>query len=112
MLHAGHPVENADGLTHGRGGRISISVSISKKLNPMAQILLHLPEDLARRFRSAVPARQRSSFVQKLLEEALPQESEDPLYLAALAVEEDASLNAEMAEWEEATVGDGLGPDR
>ena len=77
----------------------------------MAQIVLHLPEDLARRFRSAVPARKRSSFVQKLLEEALPDESEDPLYRAAVAVEEDTALNAEMAEWEEATIADGLGPD-
>ena len=78
----------------------------------MAQILLHLPEELARRFRNAVPARQRSSFVQKLLENALPEESDDPVYHTALAVEQDAALNAEMAEWENATVGDGLGPDR
>ena len=77
----------------------------------MAQMLLHLPEDLARRFRNAVPARQRSGFVQKLLEQALPEESDDPLYRTALAVEADAALNAEMAEWEEATAGDGLGPE-
>jgi hypothetical protein len=33
----------------------------------------------------------------------------DPLYQAPLAVEQDAALNAEMAEWEAATVGDGPG---
>lgn len=78
----------------------------------MAQILLHLPEDLARRFKQAIPARQRSGFVQKLLEKALPEEGDDPLYQAALAVEADAALHEEMAEWESATVGDGIGPDR
>jgi hypothetical protein len=33
---------------------------------------------------------------------------DDPLYQAALAVEQDARLAAEMAEWEAATVCDGL----
>jgi len=32
----------------------------------------------------------------------------DPLYLAALAVEQDAALAEEMAEWEAATIADGL----
>ncbi len=32
----------------------------------------------------------------------------DPLYLVALAVERDAALNDEMAEWEAATIGDGF----
>jgi hypothetical protein len=33
---------------------------------------------------------------------------DDPLYHAALVAERDAQLAAEMAEWEAATVGDGL----
>ncbi|HEU0157102.1 MAG TPA: hypothetical protein VFQ82_13600 [Stellaceae bacterium] len=76
----------------------------------MTQLLLHLPDDLVRRFRRAVAARQRSMFVQRLLETALPPESgdDDPLYQAALLVENDAALAAEMAEWEQATLGDGL----
>jgi hypothetical protein len=41
-------------------------------------------------------------------EDPSPAES-DPLYLAALSVEQDAALNDEMAEWEAATIGDGLG---
>ena len=55
--------------------------------------------------------RQRSKFIQRLLEDALPPEdggNDDPLYQAALAVEEEHALGAEMAEWEIATIDDGL----
>jgi len=75
------------------------------------QLLLHLPDELIRRLRRAVPARQRSRFIQDLLEQALPPDGvgdADPLYLAALAVEGDEALAAEMAEWEPATLGDGI----
>jgi metal-responsive CopG/Arc/MetJ family transcriptional regulator len=76
------------------------------------QVLIRLPEELAQRLRRRVPARSRSAFIQKLLEEALPEDAgeDDPLYLAALAVEQDERLSAEMAEWD-ATVGDGLEAD-
>lgn len=77
----------------------------------MTQLLIHLPEALARRFKRIVPIRERSRFVQQLLEEALPPEDvpdDDPLYQVALAVEQDEQLAAEMAEWEESTIGDGL----
>lgn len=76
----------------------------------MAQLLVHLPDELAARLRRAVPPRRRSRFVQDLIEAALPTEAEDPIYRAALAVERDEALNAEMAEWEAAAVGDGLEP--
>jgi hypothetical protein len=55
--------------------------------------------------------RQRSKFIQRLLEDALPAEDssdDDPLYQAALAVEEEHALAAEMAEWEIATIDDGI----
>jgi hypothetical protein len=74
------------------------------------QLLLRLPEELVRKFRRIVPERQRSAFVRKLLEQALAanlDEDIDPLYLVAMAVEQDSRLTAEMAEWEE-TVADGL----
>jgi hypothetical protein len=77
----------------------------------MAQLLLHLPDDLVRHFKRTIAARQRSRFVQRLLEEALPSQEpgdDDLLYQAALAVEADAELSAEMADWEEATLADGL----
>lgn len=80
----------------------------------MTQLLIHLPEALARRFKRIVPVRERSRFIQQLLEEALPPEDvpdDDPLYQTALAVEQDEKLAAEMAEWEEATIGDGLDGD-
>jgi metal-responsive CopG/Arc/MetJ family transcriptional regulator len=75
------------------------------------QLLLHLPDELVRRLKRAVAPRQRSKFIQDLLEQALPPDGiaeNDPLYLAALAVEKDEALAAEMAEWEPATLGDGV----
>lgn len=76
------------------------------------QLLVRLPDDLALRLRRQVPARKRSAFVQRLLEQALPADEgeNDPLYLAALAVEQDERFMAELAEWD-VTVGDGLHPD-
>jgi hypothetical protein len=75
------------------------------------QLLLHLPDELVRRLKRAVPARSRSKFIQDLLEQALPPDGiaeTDPLYLAALEVEKDEALTAEMASWEPATLGDGV----
>ena len=79
---------------------------------PTEQLLLRLPDDLVRRFKRSVPSRRRSAFVQQLLEQALRsvQGDNDPLYQVALAVEQDARLTAEMAEWQAATVADGLHP--
>ena len=77
---------------------------------PTEQLLIRLPDDLLRRFKRAVPTRARSAFVRHLLETALPPERDDndPLYLAALALEQDTRLSAEMAEWEDATISDGM----
>ena len=74
------------------------------------QLLVHLPDGLLRRFKRHVSVRQRSRFIQRLLEDALPPEDrdDDPLYQAALAVEEDETLADEMAEWEAASIADGL----
>lgn len=75
------------------------------------QLLVRLPDDLARRFKRSVAPRQRSRFIENLLEQALPPvevDDDDPLYQAALAVEQDEQLGAEMAEWETATIGDGI----
>ena len=73
-------------------------------------VLVRLPEDLVKRFRRAVSPRQRSKFIQRLLEDNLPAEDDrdDPLYQVALAVEADAALTSEMQLWEEATSADGL----
>ena len=81
---------------------------------PTTQLLIRLPEALARRFKRRVAVRQRSKFIERLLEQALPPDDvadDDPLYQATLAVESDARLAAEMAEWESAAAADGLDPD-
>jgi hypothetical protein len=73
------------------------------------QLLLHLPDELVRRLKRAVPARSRSKFIQDLLEQALPPDGvgdADPLYLAALDVEKDEMLAAELGGWD-AALGDG-----
>ena len=73
------------------------------------QLLLHLPDELVRRLKRAVAPRQRSKFIQDLLETALPPDGvveADPLYLAALEVEKDELLAAELSGWD-STVGDG-----
>jgi predicted transcriptional regulator len=78
------------------------------------QLLVRLPEELVRRFKRTVAPRQRSKFVQQLLEQALPPDEvsdSDPLYQAALAVEQDEALAVEMAGWEAATIDDGLAPE-
>ncbi len=74
------------------------------------QILAHIPDDLATRFKAAVPARQRSAFIADLLRKALPEE-EDALYHLAVAVEQDQALNEGLKDWD-ATVADGLEDER
>ena len=74
----------------------------------MRQLLLHLPDGLVDQLKRTVPPRSRSAFVQRLLEQALPPDDDDPLYAIGVAVEQDQQLAAEMAEWD-ITVGDGLG---
>jgi hypothetical protein len=76
------------------------------------RFLLRLPDDLAQRFRRAVAPRERSRFIGHLLDHALPAHttagSDVSLYRAALAVDEDEQLAAEMADWEVATSADGI----
>jgi hypothetical protein len=71
------------------------------------QVLIHLPPELARRFRNAIPARQRSGFVSKLLEKHLPNVDEHMHELALKAQAFDAANPAELNEFE-ATLMDGL----
>ncbi len=73
------------------------------------QVLVRLPEELARRFKRCVSDRRRSEFIQRLLEQALPPadgSENDPLYQAALAVERDTRLAAEMGEWKMLSIGE------
>jgi predicted transcriptional regulator len=76
---------------------------------PTTQLLIRLPDELVKRFKRNVSVRQRSRFIARLLDQALPPSDTDPLYQAALAAEKDTDLSAEMAEWENAAINDGLG---
>ena len=71
------------------------------------QLLFHIPDSLAMRFKQTVPPRQRSAFVSNLIQEALPEE-DDPLYQIALAVEQDEALGAEMRQWRNGLIADGI----
>jgi len=75
------------------------------------QVLLHLPDDLARRFKQAVPPRQRSAYVEKLLRQHLPPEDKDAwLAKVAEAVQAEIDANPALAEEERAWLnapGDG-----
>ena len=74
------------------------------------QLLIRLPDELAKRFKRAVSPPDRSKFIQRLFQEALPPEEDDddPLYQVALAMEKEGALGAEMDEWETATIEDGF----
>ena len=75
------------------------------------QILIRLPEDVAARFKAAVPARQRNKFIANLVAGAVASQ-EDELTRIAAAVTEDERSNPELAQemrdWE-ATLEDGMG---
>ncbi len=73
------------------------------------QILIHLPAEIARRFRNAIPARQRSEFVRKLLEENLPNVDEH-MHELALQAEAFDRANAEEVSELDSTLMDGLDP--
>lgn len=63
------------------------------------RLTLSLPDSLARRFLATVPSRQRSSVVARLIEDEL-RRHEQRLEGACLAANEDASLEAEIDEWQ------------
>ena len=74
------------------------------------QILIRLPEDVAARFKAAVPARQRNKFVADLVARAVARQ-DDELARIAVAVTDEERRNPELAQemrdWE-ATIGDGM----
>lgn len=73
------------------------------------QILIRLPTEVARRLRDAIPVRQRSEFVHKLLEENLPNVDEQMCELAVKAEAFDRANPEEVRELD-ATLMDGLDP--
>lgn len=72
----------------------------------MEKILISIPDTLVDRFRSLIPARQRSKVIVRLIELEIEKRERD-LYECALALEKDEDLNKEMSEWN-ITLTDGL----
>ena len=73
-------------------------------------MLIRLPEEVASRFRSLVPARQRNKFLADLVAKAVSdQESDLEKIAAAVTLEEssDRELQQELADWQQ-TNADGL----
>jgi hypothetical protein len=73
------------------------------------QVLIHLPNDLATRFRQSVPARNRSSFVRSLLEKYLP-DTDEALYQAAVHAQAFDDTNPDEHKPFEIALMDGLDP--
>ena len=70
------------------------------------KVLVSIPESLYSRMMATIPPRQRSKVISKLLQ-AEVEKREHELYQAALAVEQDEELTAEMRDWD-VTLGDGI----
>ncbi len=72
----------------------------------MQKLLISIPDELADRLRSTIPARRRSKIITALIENELSRQ-DDYLYQCAVAVEQDETLRSEMKEWD-STLADGL----
>ncbi len=69
------------------------------------KLLVSLPNDLNKRFKAMVPARQRSHVIHRLLEDEIKRR-EEQLYACAAAVEADQHLTDDMSDWD-ITLNDG-----
>jgi len=70
------------------------------------KVMFSIPDPLYARMMAIIPQRQRSKVIAKLLEDEVKRREQE-LYQAALDVEQDEELSAEMEEWD-VTVGDGI----
>jgi hypothetical protein len=70
------------------------------------KVLVSIPDSLYSRMTATIPSKQRSRLIAKLLEDEVKRREQE-LYLAALAVEQDEELGAEMKDWD-VTLGDGI----
>ncbi|CAM4489591.1 MAG: hypothetical protein LEGION0403_FIIPPAGN_02508 [Legionella sp.] len=72
----------------------------------MNKVLISIPDQVASRMRAAIPQRQRSKVIARLIEQEV-ERREKELYQCALAIEQESDLNEEMNEWN-VTLHDGL----
>jgi hypothetical protein len=84
----------------------NIDIYIHSQEIIMNKVLISIPDDIAARMRTAIPPRQRSKVIVRLIE-AEVNRREKKLYECAVAVENDQSLNEEMEDWD-ITLQDGL----
>jgi len=63
------------------------------------RITLSIPDEIAERFRSAVPPRKRSGVISSLIERELEHRNR-ALAAACLAANQDEALNHEIDEWQ------------
>jgi len=63
------------------------------------RITLSIPDEVAERFRSAVPPRKRSSVITSLIEHELDKRNRT-LAAACLAANKDEALNCDIDEWQ------------
>ena len=70
------------------------------------KVLVSIPDSLYSRMKATIPSRQTSKLIARLLEDEV-EKREQELYRAALAVEQDEELGAEMRDWD-VTLGDGI----
>jgi metal-responsive CopG/Arc/MetJ family transcriptional regulator len=76
----------------------------------MQKIMISMPDDLAEKIRWAFPAQQRSKIIAGILSAEIARREQE-LHEVACQVESEDTLNNEMAEWEEATIEDGIQPE-
>lgn len=63
------------------------------------RMTLSIPDAVAHRFQAAIPARQRSRLVTRLLEDELARHDDD-LAAACRSANSDQTLNKEIEEWQ------------
>ena len=74
------------------------------------QILIRLPDEIAAKFKAAVPARQRNKFVAELVATAVARHEDELAKIATLVTNEEKrnpKIARETGDWE-ATASDGL----
>ena len=72
----------------------------------MEKILISMPHEIAARFRTVIPARQRSMVIVRLITDEITRREQE-LTACAEAVENNRALNKEMKDWN-STIKDGL----
>jgi len=63
------------------------------------RITLSIPDEIAERFRSAIPPRKRSGVIARLIERELERRNK-ALAVACVAANQDESLEKEIDEWQ------------